>query len=203
MSQLINIDDRNIGRCWWCGSDPLYMRYHDREWGLPVRNDQKLYEKLCLEGFQAGLSWITILRKREAFREAFAGFEIQRVARFNQRDVNRLLKNEGIVRHRGKIEATINNARCAQEMQDQQGSLAGFLWQFEPKRQLKFNKKRATTPESTEMSRQLRKLDWKFVGPTTCYSFMQAMGLVNDHHPKCFRWEHIEQRRSSFKRPRR
>lgn len=202
MSQLINIDDRNTARCWWCGRDPLYMRYHDREWGVPVRNDQKLYEKLCLEGFQAGLSWITILRKRKAFREAFAGFEIERVASFNQRHVNRLLKNEGIVRHRGKIEATIHNARCALEMQDQQGSLAGFLWQFEPKRQLKFNKNRATTPESTEMSRQLRKLNWKFVGPTTCYSFMQAMGLVNDHHPKCFRWEDIEQRRSSFKRPR-
>lgn len=203
MSKYLNEDASGTTRCWWCGNDPDYIRYHDREWGLPAKSDQKLYEKICLEGFQAGLSWITILRKRENFREAFDGFEIEKVARFSQRQIGKLLKNEGIIRHRGKIEATINNARQALVMQEEFGTLAGFFWQFEPKRPRKFDAKRAVTPESTEMSKQLRKRGWKFVGPTTCYSFMQAMGLVNDHHPKCFRYAEIEKRRSKFVRPKR
>ncbi len=190
MSKYILTDANDVNRCWWCGSDPQYVRYHDKEWGTPVRADRRLYEKICLEGFQAGLSWLTILRKRENFREAFDGFEIERVAGYSKRHVSRLLKNDGIVRHRGKIEATINNAKRAIELQEEIGSLAKFFWSFQPK-QRKFDAKRAVTAESTEMSKQLRKRGWKFVGPTTCYSFMQSMGIVNDHHPKCFRFDEL------------
>jgi DNA-3-methyladenine glycosylase I len=179
-------------RCWWAGSDPLYAAYHDEEWGRPVVDDRRLFEKLCLEGFQAGLSWITILRKREHFRHAFAGFDPAAVARFTARDVARLLKDEGIVRHRGKIESTINNARRTLELQEEFGSLAAYVWQFEPSgadRPRRVTRETltqmASTPGSTTLSKDLKKRGWTFVGPTTVYAFMQAMGLVNDHLETC------------------
>jgi DNA-3-methyladenine glycosylase I len=187
-----NADQNATARCWWCGTDPLYVRYHDREWGRPVKDDTRLFEKICLEGFQAGLSWITILRKREQFREAFHGFDIDRVARYTGRDVTRLLKNEGIVRHRGKIESTINNAKRARELQDECGSLAKYFWRWQPapsSRPRRITrevlKSMATTAESIALSKDLRKRGWTFVGPTTVYAFMQAMGLVNDHVESC------------------
>jgi DNA-3-methyladenine glycosylase I len=168
------------------------VRYHDEEWGRPVRNDRQLFEKICLEGFQAGLSWLTILRKRDNFRAAFAGFDMARVARFTARDVNRLLKDEGIVRHRGKIESTINNACRALELQDECGSLASYFWQWQPNpvsRPRRITREvlmqMATTPESKALSKDLRRRGWTFVGPTTVYAFMQAMGLVNDHVEEC------------------
>lgn len=179
-------------RCWWPGNDPLYVKYHDEEWGRPVRNDRRLFEKICLEGFQAGLSWITILRKREHFREAFHDFDPEVVARYRARDVARLLTNAGIVRHRGKIESTINNARRARELMDEHGSLARYFWKWEPTpgsrpRVLTRNAlmKLTTTPESIALSRDLKRRGWTFVGPTTVYAFMQAMGLVNDHVDGC------------------
>ena len=181
-----------IRRCWWCGTDPLYVRYHDEEWGRAVVDDNRLFEKICLEGFQAGLSWLTILRKREAFRRAFRDFEIARVARMSARDVDRLLGNEGIIRHRGKIESTINNAKRARELQDEQGSLASYIWKYEPDPKSRPRRitraaltTMATSPESIALSKDLRKRGWTFVGPTTIYAFMQAMGLVNDHLEEC------------------
>lgn len=181
-----------LTRCAWCGDDPLYARYHDTEWGFPVRDDRRLFEKMCLEGFQAGLSWITILRKRENFRAAFANFEVERVARFGQRDVTRLLADAGIVRHRGKIESTINNARRCIALVETEGSLADYVWRFRPdpaSRPKKLTWSRLmsmpSTPESTALSKDLKKRGWSFVGPTTMYAFMQAMGLVNDHLHGC------------------
>ncbi len=191
-------------RCWWCGDDPAYMEYHDREWGMPVQNDQRLFEKICLEGFQAGLSWLTILRKREAFREAFAGFDIQHVAGMGARDVTRLVQNASIVRHRGKIESTINNARHALKLVDELGSLARYFWQFEPVGHKRLRSKadiQAVTPESVALSKDLRSRGWSFVGPTTSYAFMQAMGMVNDHIVGCRQWSAVEQARANFKRP--
>jgi DNA-3-methyladenine glycosylase I len=182
-----------VTRCWWCGDDPLYVRYHDEEWGRAVTDDRRLFEKVCLEGFQAGLSWITILRKRENFRRAFRKFDIDRVARFTTRDIERLLADEGIVRHRGKIESTINNARRARELRDEVGSLAAYFWRWQPDASTRPKKVTrdvlmgmATTPESVALSKDLRKRGWTFVGPTTIYAFMQAMGLVNDHVDECF-----------------
>jgi DNA-3-methyladenine glycosylase I len=179
-------------RCWWPGHDPLYVRYHDEEWGRPVRNDHRLFEKICLEGFQSGLSWLTILRKREHFREAFEGFDPARVARYTARDVSRLLKNAGIVRHRGKIESTINNARRALDLIEERGSLAKYFWGWEPPAKerpavLSYDVLRATstTPSSVRLSKELKARGWTFVGPTTVYAFMQAMGLVNDHVEGC------------------
>jgi DNA-3-methyladenine glycosylase I len=179
-------------RCWWCGTDPLYVRYHDDEWGRPVTTDRRLYEKVCLEGFQSGLSWLTILRKRDNFRAAFHDFDIDRVARFTTRDVERLLKNEGIIRHRGKIESTINNAKRARELRDEAGSLSAYFWRWQPdpsSRPRRITRDvlmtMATTPESTALSKDLRKRGWTFVGPTTIYAFMQAVGLVNDHVETC------------------
>jgi DNA-3-methyladenine glycosylase I len=181
-----------VTRCWWVGDDPLYIRYHDEEWGRPVRDDQRLFEKVCLEGFQAGLSWITILRKRENFRRGFADFDVDRVARFTARDVGRLLKDEGIIRHRGKIESTINNARRAIELRDEFGSLADYFWTWQPdpsSRPKRITRETLsqmpTTAESVALSKDLRKRGWTFVGPTTIYAFMQAMGLVNDHVEAC------------------
>ena len=189
-------------RCWWCGTDPLYVRYHDEEWGRPVTDDRRLFEKICLEGFQAGLSWLTILRKRENFREAFAGFEIDRVARFTAQDVGRLLKNAGIVRHRGKIESTINNARRARELRRECGSLADYFWKWQPDARTRPERitrealrGMATTPESIALSKDLRARGWTFVGPTTVYAFMQAMGLVNDHVEECATGRAIARRR--------
>ncbi len=193
-------------RCWWPGEDDLYVRYHDQEWGRPVTDDRRLFEKICLEGFQSGLSWITILRKRDNFRKAFKDFEPKVVARFGARDVQRLLQDAGIVRHRGKIESTINNAKRALELIDEQGSLAAYFWSWEP--DVKTRPKRisrdailSTTERSIAMSKDLKKRGWTFVGPTTSYAFMQAMGLVNDHVTECHVRPEIERTRKKFTRP--
>ena len=190
-SGLVKGDD-GLVRCWWGASTPDYAAYHDTEWGRPVLDDRRLFEKICLEGFQAGLSWLTILRKRENFRAGFANFEILRVARFGKRDVTRLLKDAGIVRHRGKVESTINNARRALGLAEEFGSLAGYFWRFEPDptaRPRRFTRaalaKMNTSPESIALSKDLKRRGWSFVGPTTMYAFMQAMGLVNDHLDGC------------------
>ncbi len=195
-------------RCGWCGDDPLYQRYHDREWGRPVRNDKRLFEKLCLEGFQSGLSWLTILRKRENFRAAFAGFDIEAVAAFKAREVSRLLKDAGIVRHRGKIESTINNARQAMSLQQEFGSLARFFWGYEPgadERPGQIDwatlKAMGQTAASKRLSGELKKRGFSFVGPTTAYAFMQAMGLVNDHLEGCAVRREVEADRLNFRRP--
>lgn len=196
-------------RCSWPGEDPLYLRYHDEEWGRPVTNDTRLFEKICLEGFQAGLSWITILRKRENFRRAFKDFDAGVVARFGAKDVQRLLKDEGIIRHRGKIESTINNAKRALDLIEEKGSLAAYFWSWEPaagERPQKLTRdvliKMTTSPKSVAMSKDLKKRGWSFVGPTTSYAFMQAMGLVNDHVHECGVRADVEQVRAKFKRPR-
>ncbi|HEY5936486.1 MAG TPA: DNA-3-methyladenine glycosylase I [Kofleriaceae bacterium] len=189
---LVLGDDDKL-RCAWGGSTPDYVAYHDREWGFPVRDDRRLFEKICLEGFQSGLSWLTILRKREGFRRAFANFEIAKVAAFGKREINRLVADEGIIRHRGKIESTINNAARALELIAEHGTLAAYAWTFEPPaaerpRTLTWKALRAmpTTPTSERLSKDLKKRGWSFVGPTTMYAFMQAMGLVNDHIEGCF-----------------
>ena len=185
-------DDAGAGRCAWCQASPAYRNDHDQEWGFPVTDDRRLFEKICLEGFQAGLSWLTILNKREAFRRGFANFDAERVARFDAADVERLLGDAGIVRHRGKIESTINNAQRVLELRREFGSLAAYAWRFEPDRSarprrltLDALKAMTTSPEATAMSKDLRKRGWTFVGPTTVYAFMQAMGLVNDHLELC------------------
>jgi DNA-3-methyladenine glycosylase I len=175
-------------RCWWCGSDPVYVAYHDHEWGVPVHDDRRLFEKLCLEGFQAGLSWLTILRKREAFRRAFAGFDPQVVARFGDADVARLLADPGIVRNRAKIDATIANARAHLELVEREGSLAGYVWRFaptDPPAPRTPADVPTTSPEATAMARDLKRRGWRFLGPTTVYAFHQAMGLVDDHLVGC------------------
>jgi DNA-3-methyladenine glycosylase I len=204
---LVRRDD-GVSRCWWAGGDPLYLQYHDDEWGRPVTDDNRLFEKICLEGFQAGLSWLTILRKRTAFRRAFAGFDIARVARFGARDINRLLDDSGIVRHRGKIESTINNARRAETLSEEFGSLAAYVWQWEPgarSRPRRVTKdalmRLGVTPESTALSKDLKRRGWTFVGPTTVYAFMQAMGLVNDHIEGCVSRSPVEAERISLRRP--
>ena len=189
-------------RCHWCAAAPEFLAYHDKEWGFPVSDDFRLFEKLCLEGFQAGLSWRTILAKRENFRAAFHGFDFDRISRSTERDVTRLLKDEGIVRHRGKIEAVINNARQAQELVKREGSLAAFMWRYEPDvKQLGEPQTDSTSAESLTLSKDLKKLGWKFVGPTTVYAFMQAMGLINDHVADCVIRNKVERARQSFKRP--
>ena len=195
-------------RCPWTGSHLDYQAYHDCEWGRPVKDDSRLFEKICLEGFQSGLSWLTILRKREAFRKAFRGFDFEKVARFNRRSVERLLRDSGIVRHRGKIEATIENARRACDLVDQEGSLAAWLWRFEPsphsrpKRIDRGTLRRMTeTHESRTMSQELRERGWRFVGPTTLYAFMQSMGMVNDHLDACDFRLSVERDRKRFSRP--
>jgi DNA-3-methyladenine glycosylase I len=195
------VGEDGIKRCWWGDSAPEYRPYHDTEWGFPVLDDVRLFEKLSLEGFQAGLSWLTILRKREAFRRAFAGFDFERVARFGTRDVERLLGDASIIRHRGKIEAVINNAQRALELVETEGSLAAYIWRFEPE-PLKVTPLPAHTTESTALSRDLKRRGWRFVGPTTVYAFMQAMGLVNDHLDGCETAEKVDRARAKFKRPR-
>jgi DNA-3-methyladenine glycosylase I len=173
-------------RCAWCGDDPLYVAYHDREWGFPVRSDRRLYEKVCLEGFQSGLSWLTILRKRARFREVFAGFDFEAVARFGKRDVTRLLGDAGIVRHRGKIESTLNNARRALELAEEHGSLRAFFARYCSDRL--FDRDAGWVPVSTEskaLSKELKARGWTYVGPTTMHAFLQAVGLVNDHAAGC------------------
>lgn len=187
-------------RCQWCAATEDYEAYHDYEWGYPVDDDIRLFEKLCLESFQSGLSWRTILTKRDNFRRAFARFNYRRVARFTEADVERLLQDEGIVRHRGKIEAVINNAQRAVELVKREGSLAAYFWQFEPK-SLAEPQTRSTSEESIALSKALKKQGWKFVGPTTVYAFMQAMGLVNDHASDCAFREKAAKARKRFKRP--
>jgi DNA-3-methyladenine glycosylase I len=191
-------------RCWWGTAAAEYVRYHDEEWGRPVVDDDPLFERLALEGFQSGLSWLTILRKREAFRAAFAGFEIAEVARFGARDVKRLMADEGIVRNRRKIDATIENARAAVRLREGDGSLAGLIWSFRPTRRRAPRKPAdipASTPESTALSRELKRRGFGFVGPTTAYALMQACGLVNDHLVGCVVRGALErERRAAFRR---
>lgn len=189
-------------RCSWCAGAPEFLPYHDDEWGFPVADDTRLFEKICLEGFQSGLSWRTILNKRENFRRAFAGFDFQQVARFTDTDVNRLLADPGIVRHRGKIEAVIHNAARAQELVAEAGSLAAFFWAFEPRAEnLPEPQTASTTPESIALSKELKRRGWKFVGPTTVFAFMQAMGLVNDHAIGCAWRSRAAEARTRFKAP--
>ena len=189
-------------RCSWCAATPEFFDYHDSEWGYPVDDDIRLFEKLCLESFQSGLSWRTILAKRENFRAAFHHFNFEKIACFTQRDVNRLLKDEGIVRHRGKIEAVINNSKKANELVEKEGSLATFFWSFEPdKKNLPIPQTASTCEESVALSKELKKRGWKFVGPTTVYAFMQAMGLINDHAEGCIYRAKVEKVRKQFKRP--
>ena len=188
-------------RCRWCLATPLYVHYHDHEWGFPVGQDQRLFEKLCLEGFQSGLSWLTILNKRENFRAGFAGFDFHKVAQFGEVDVERLLQDAGIVRHRGKIEAVINNAQRAIEMVEAEGSLAAFFWRYAPKQPSTGTDIQAQTAESLALSKELKKRGWKFVGPTTMYALMQAMGMVNDHAPGCVTRVAVDKARKAFKLP--
>ncbi len=189
-------------RCRWCAAAPEFLDYHDKEWGFPVGDDRRLFEKLSLESFQSGLSWRTILAKRENFRAAFHHFDFDRIARFGRRDLDRLLADAGIVRHRGKIEAVINNARRARELVTREGSLAAFVWRHEPERkELAAPQSVSTSPASMALSKELKKQGWKFVGPTTVYAFMQAMGLINDHVEGCVIRAVAERARRRFKRP--
>jgi DNA-3-methyladenine glycosylase I len=201
--------DDGVVRCSWGDSAPEYRAYHDRECGFPVDDDRRLFEKLCLEGFQSGLSWLTILRKREGFRRAFLGFDFERLASFGDRDVERLLTDASIVRHRGKIEATINNAARAVELVEEQGSLAGYFWRYEPGPAARPERLTwdvlstlATTPESQALAKDLKKRGWRFVGPTTAYAFMQAMGIVNDHVNGCAARPSADSARARFAVPR-
>ncbi len=198
-------DEHDVLRCWWAGSDPLYTEYHDHEWGCPVVDDNRLFEKICLEGFQAGLSWITILRKRHEFRRAFHDFDIERVARMGPRDVARLLRDEGIIRHRGKIESAINNAKRAADLQAEHGSLATYIWKWEPRPQSRPRRitrdtlsRLGPSAEAGALSKDLKERGWTFVGPTTVYAFMQAMGLVNDHIEGCASRLDVEAGRASL-----
>lgn len=190
-------------RCRWCEAAPEFFKYHDNEWGFPVRDDIRLFEKLSLEGFQSGLSWRTILAKRENFRKAFEGFDFNKAAKFTRRDVARLMKDAGIVRHQGKIEAVINNAKRAQELVEREGSLAAYIWSFEPnEKDLGKPQSETTSAASIALSKALKKQGWKFVGPTTMYAFMQAMGLINDHIEDCVIRAEAAKKRKTFKRPR-
>lgn len=189
-------------RCRWCAAAPEFFAYHDSEWGFPVGDDRRLFEKLCLEAFQSGLSWRTILAKRENFRAAFAGFDFERIAAFTPADVERLMTNDGIVRHRGKIEAVVNNARRARELVEQEGSLAAYVWRFEPPAgECAPPQTASTSPASVTLSKDLKKRGWSFVGPTTVYAFMQAMGLINDHVEGCAMRGEVERARADFQRP--
>ena len=194
-----------VRRCWWATSDPLYVAYHDDEWGRPVADDVRLYEKLVLEGFQSGLSWLTILRKRDNFRRAFRDFDPARVARFGARDVARLLADAGIVRHRGKIEAAIQNARAVRDVQRERGSFAAHVWSFAPPAPSRAPRDRAAIPAvsdaSIALARELKQRGFCFVGPTTVYAFMQAMGLVNDHLAGCASREPCARARRLFMAP--
>lgn len=201
MSSTIVSPDGKL-RCRWCGAAPEFLDYHDTEWGFPVSDDRRLFEKLSLESFQSGLSWRTILAKRENFRSAFHRFDFDKIASFTQKDINRLLKNEGIVRHRGKIKAVINNAQRTQEMIKREGSLFSFIWRYEPdQNELLEPQIASTSAESIALAKELKKQGWKFVGPTTVYAFMQAMGLINDHVEGCVIRAKVERARNKFKRP--
>lgn len=189
-------------RCEWSGGAPEFIHYHDNEWGFPVSDDQRLFEKICLESFQSGLSWRTILSKRDNFRSAFKGFDFNKVALFTDTDVERLLQDKGIVRHRGKIEAVINNAKRAQELVAQAGSLAAYFWRYEPASDsLPEPQSASTSEESVALAKALKKMGWKFVGPTTVFAFLQAMGLINDHSYECVIRRQVEVARKKFKKP--
>jgi len=195
-------------RCWWPSDDAEYIRYHDEEWGMPVKDDIRLFEKICLEGFQAGLSWITILRKRDNFRVAFDGFDFNIVKNYTDADIERLVKDAGIIRHRGKIKSVINNANQVLKIIDEFGSFAIYIWQFEQPEETRPQKcdyetlsQITTSLESTALSKNLKKRGFSFVGPTTCYAFMQSMGMVNDHVEGCHCREKVENARRDFKRP--
>jgi DNA-3-methyladenine glycosylase I len=201
-------DEHHVTRCVWCRATPAYQDYHDQEWGFPVHDDRRLFEKICLEGFQAGLSWLTILNKRESFRRGFAEFDMDQVAKFGDTETKRLLLDAGIVRHRGKIASTINNAERAQELRQEFGSLGAYFWQFEPAHDTRPHQITrqtmsgiTTSPESIALSKDLRKRGWSFVGPTTMYAFMQAMGLVNDHIEGCAARTKALQARTDFASP--
>lgn len=199
--KLSDIGSDGKHRCKWCLANKDYIAYHDHEWGYPVSDDRRLFEKICLESFQSGLSWRTILAKRSNFRTAFEKFDFHKVANFTGEDIERLLKNEGIVRHRGKIEATINNANKALTMIEEEGSLAAFFWRYEPIDRPYTPQSISKSVESISLSKELKKRGWKFVGPTTVYAFMQAMGLVNDHAKNCaFRHEALKAR-EAFDKP--
>jgi len=208
MNDGLIVSNDGTARCSWCGEHDDYRAYHDDEWGWPVADDIRLYEKICLEGFQSGLSWLTILRKRGNFRAGFVGFDFRKVAEFGEDDVQRLLADAGIVRHRGKIESTINNARRAAELVDETGSLAAFIWSFEPgpaERPSRFDRetlmKITKSEASTALSKALKKRGWSFVGPTTMYAFMQSVGILNDHFEGCHRRAVCEDARIAFPRP--
>jgi DNA-3-methyladenine glycosylase I len=189
-------------RCGWCAATPDYMAYHDNEWGFPVDDDQRLFEKICLEGFQSGLSWRIILAKRENFRKAFKKFDFNKVARFTEKDMERLLQDSGIIRHRGKIEAAVNNAQRAKEMVKEEGSLAAYFWSYEPNPKTRdVSMIVSTSPESVAISKDLKNRGWKFVGPTTVYALMQAMGLVNDHAEGCVTRAKVIKMRNAFTKP--
>lgn len=205
----ITLGADGTARCAWAGADALYLRYHDTEWGRPQGDSRALFEKLCLEGFQAGLSWITILRKREAFRAHFEGFEIDRVAGFGEPKIERMLGDPGIIRHRGKIEAAIGNAKAVRDLEQREGrSFAAFLWSFEPdpsarpdRVTLDWIRANTVTPASSALSKALRKAGFRFVGPTTCHAFMESMGIVNDHLEGCACRAPCEAERDAFARP--
>lgn len=197
---IVGVD--GLHRCRWCAAAPEFLQYHDTEWGFPVADDRRLFEKVSLEAFQSGLSWRTILAKRDGFRAAFHGFDFQRIAQFDESDVQRLLQDPGIVRHRGKIEAVINNARCACDLVASEGSLASFFWRYEPSDTGSIEPQSASSSaESVALSKELKRRGWKFVGPTTVYAFMQAMGLFNDHATGCVIRAAAERARQSFKKP--
>lgn len=199
MSTVLGADGKV--RCAWAGGSPEYVAYHDDEWGVPVDDEHRLFEKICLEGFQSGLAWRTILAKRENFRRAFHDFDFERVARFREKDVERLLADPGIVRHRGKIEAAVNNAARARELVKSEGSLGAYFWSFEVRGRVVGPQTVTTTPEAIALSKDLKKRGWKFVGPTTMYAFLQAMGIVNDHAEDCFARKKLERARRAFRRP--
>lgn len=200
-NQHLITDEQGIARCWWSGSHADYIAYHDNEWGRPVGDDRRLFEKLCLEGFQSGLSWLTILRKRDNFRAAFRDFDFEAVSRFNRKSVQRLLKDAGIVRHRGKIESVINNAKQAIKLVEETGSLAAYFWQFEPGKHPPFDGNCSQTAESQQMSKDLKRRGWSFVGPTTAYAFMQSVGIVNDHVRGCLFHKTAVDARRAFQCP--
>lgn len=198
----------SVVRCWWCGEDHLYVSYHDQEWGFPSANDRLLFEHLCLEGFQSGLSWFTILRKRENFRRAFRRWNVEAIARFGPRDVERLMNDAGIIRNRSKIESAINNARRALEVIDEAGSLATFMWRYEPSPKSRPRRMTyaalmvlTTSPESVTLSKELKRRGWSFVGPTGIYAFMQGVGIVDDHLHGCAIRTRVEAVRTRFLRP--
>ena len=202
------IEHDGVVRCWWCGDHADYQAYHDDEWGRPVDDDRRLFEKMSLEGFQSGLSWLTILRKRENFREAFDGFDFEVIARWRASKVETLLKNAGIVRHRGKIEAVLSNAKCMRALLDEHGSFAAYAWQYEPdpsSRPSRLTKKEffalTQTDESKALAKDLKKRGFRFFGPTTAYAFMQAMGMVNDHVEGCATRPLVQSDRNAFRRP--